>query len=523
MKIKNKFIGFVFTAIHVVSFSQNTTPYDMCSLHWDIDKYFNLPAAKRKFDKEGIITQKGAYHALTISAYGIMCFDEFKESGDSTFYHRVVNQFKYFQDSSKLIAFDDGMAIGLPYRMNYKGLKAPWFSGLTQGIASSFLLRYYELTKDEYALELSKKIVRFMLKPESEGGTIGKTAEGCTWIEEYPNSKQSKSVLNGFVLGLVGLKEYLNFYPNDFKVKSIHDECYESLFETIQEYDKPNWTSYNRNGGSISKFYLRFQISQFDHLYQLYNDERFRLQMKIWAKFAYNKFDKSVKFFKENSYQFSEKIKKNDSGYVFSDSLKYYFGMTELPFSQMNKINSRKLEVKIPSSSYYTHLVFNNQGKRAISIEFLYKEEVIDQLKYKNVDSVVYSIDRPFDEIKFRFSKKMKNDLLPVSIRLYDYKTLKLPMFVFIDSLKIENLQKGNDYLFDVYSEGLVNAIVYYRYGKQLTNVKKSKFNLKNSFNLNDGFTPRETGFYEFFISYDIQKPNSVIKRIEFKQVQKDK
>ena len=49
----------------------------MYTLHFDIDNYFK--AAQRAFDSEGIITQKGEYHALTISVYGTMCADEFKK------------------------------------------------------------------------------------------------------------------------------------------------------------------------------------------------------------------------------------------------------------------------------------------------------------------------------------------------------------------------------------------------------------------------------------------------------------
>jgi len=147
--------------------AQELNTYECLYNHWEIEGF--LKQFDRGLDNEGIVVQKSQYHALIISFYGIINFHEFEKTGDSIYYHRVVNQYKYFSDSSKLRYFDDGNAVGLPYLFNFGDLKSPWYSGMTQGTAVSYLLRYYKLTKDKSALDLSQKLVRFMLKNEEDG------------------------------------------------------------------------------------------------------------------------------------------------------------------------------------------------------------------------------------------------------------------------------------------------------------------------------------------------------------------
>ena len=206
------------------SYGQEIHPYEMYSDHFNIEGY--TKQYERSFDSVGIILQKNQYHPLTISIYGIMCYDHFIRTGDSTYMIELHNQFNYFQDTSRFDYHYEKRGIGLPYHFNFNDLKAPWYSGLTQGAAISFLLRYYQLTKNGYALELTEKIAYLMLQPETNFGTISQTTEGRTWIEEYPTSKKSVNVLNGFINGLVGLKEYCDFFPNDTMAERIHSEVY---------------------------------------------------------------------------------------------------------------------------------------------------------------------------------------------------------------------------------------------------------------------------------------------------------
>lgn len=502
----------VLLGIYFFSHSQDIFPYEMYSLHFDIEDY--TKDAKRAFDKEGIITQKGAYHALTISVYGTMCADEYMKTGDSYYLDQVKNQYKYFADTSRLIINPEDSAIGLPYHFDYHGMKAPWYSGLTQGMATSFLLRYYKLSGDSSALNIASKVVLHMLKDESDDGTIGKTHEGLTWIEEYPRSKGSKSVLNGFVNGLIGLKEYIDFFPLDTNAERIHNECYSALFETIRKYDKSNWTSYNRNGSGISNFYIRLQIQQFDHLFELYKDERFRLQMQLWSKFAFNKFDKLGKFYKKKSYQFAHEIMNEQNDYCFSDTMAFIKGLTVVKDVQKSLVKKKIVTIALPVLTHYSKLKFTGKGNRKFTLQYLKAGSIVNEVSYKKRDSIEGVSPLSFDELKIVSKRKIKN-ISNIDLTYYDYKNQELPMFLFIDGLGKRKLIKDIPHKLNCHKTDVENAIVFYRYSSNKNGLKSAVYDIKNTFDLSDEFIPNESGFYEFFISYDLYSPSSSIKNLE--------
>ena len=258
-----------------------------------VDKNLWINENDRSFDANGIVIQKKSYHALSIAGFGIMNYEDFVVSGDSSSYKNVINQYKYFCDSTKVVYTDNYKGMGLPYKFIFFDMKPPWYSGMTQGVAISFLLRYYKLTGDSNVLEKVRQLAWFMLQPVERGGTIGKTPEGFAFIEEYPNSKKNPQVMNGFINGLIGLKEYLNFFPEDTLARRIHDESYETMIKTFREYDTSNnWTNYNRLKKPVTNLYMRYQITELEFLYSIYSDYRLIKQMMIWSYFAYTNWTK---------------------------------------------------------------------------------------------------------------------------------------------------------------------------------------------------------------------------------------
>ena len=150
IKFTKKTISLLFI---VYFFIQNTrlSSQELMQYSCFVDRVFVDEFEKMKgksFDKNGIIRQNNRYHPLTIVQYGILCHNEFLETGDSTYYYKCTNQVAYFKDSTKINYLFDDKGIGLPYNFKANDLKPPWYSGMTQGYAISFLLRYYELTRD---------------------------------------------------------------------------------------------------------------------------------------------------------------------------------------------------------------------------------------------------------------------------------------------------------------------------------------------------------------------------------------
>ncbi|MES2555267.1 MAG: D-glucuronyl C5-epimerase family protein [Bacteroidota bacterium] len=492
---------------------QQLLPYESLT-HFDVEKY--AKQYERDFDTAGIITQKKQYHALTICFYGIMNYDAFKATGDSVYYKRIINQFKYFKDTSKLVFFND-QSIGLPYRFAFKGLKAPWYSGMTQGVAASFLFRYYDLTKDKQALELSKQLIRFMLKPESEGGTIGRTKEGDMWIEEYPNLASSKSVLNGFINGLVGLKEYCMYFPDDKHALMIHDSCYTAMFQSLDKYNTANWTSYNRNGGGISNSYMRYEIEEFDHLYSIYGDERFRDQMRIWAKFAVGKFDAELHFLIRTKYDFASPLLYNKAvdGCVFDQADLFSKSMTHLDAVNSNR---KKRHYQLRNQSYYCEIKFPDKLAKLTQpkMDAFQKGKKVELTTEMKEDSFIAFSAVPFDEIKVNFKRKQPVDSTAAIVTVYDYKNSDVPQFACYTILKKEYLTKGEKVSFSGETTNATGVKVYYRSAKTEGTVKDKKFSIQQSVDFATGsFVVPETEFYEFFVCYDITHPFSQISNLK--------
>lgn len=283
---------------------EEITPYVSVVEHSTIKKWINN--SKVVFDDQGIVKQNGSYHPLSIMQYGVFSYHAFYETNDSSYYHGCINQFHYFLDTAKTNLIHDGHSLGLPYTFNYKDLKQPWYSGMTQGYALSYVLRYYELTQDERALEIAPKIANMLLVPVREGGTLGKTPEGLNWIEEYPGSSQKPEVLNGFINGWIGLFEYCQRFSDDTLAHRIMNETYDALKATLSKYDTADWTKYDRGNSPVDTKYMRYEITEMLHLYQLTGDEQFKKQMMLWSSFVYNKFiTANNTHFKRPHYNFS--------------------------------------------------------------------------------------------------------------------------------------------------------------------------------------------------------------------------
>ncbi|MDH4473970.1 MAG: D-glucuronyl C5-epimerase family protein [Fluviicola sp.] len=504
-------ISIVFVLSNAIG--QQLLPYESLT-HFDVEKYSKQ--YERTFDTNGIIVQKKEYHALTIGFYGIMNYDAFKQTGDSLYYRRVINQYNYFKDTSKLIFFND-QSLGLPYRFEFKGLKEPWYSGMTQGVAASFLLRYYDLTKDKEALRLSKQLINFMLKPESEGGTIGRTKEGELWIEEYPNLTSSKSVLNGFINGLIGLKEYCMYFPDDQFAASIHDSCYAALFHSLDKYNTANWTNYSRNSGPVTNSYMRYELEEFDHLYSMYHDVRLRDQMRIWAMFSLGKFDNELKFLKRPKYDFAAVLPydKKIDGCSFNQ---YELFSKSMVNCLVRHSGRKKSKYELQKESYYCELRLTDQLLKTTQPQLLAfcngkKVEITTEIKEGCLSA---SATTPFDAIKVHFKRKPQVDTSEVKLMVYDYRHSDIPQFACYTLSKKEYLTKGEVVKFTGNQVNSTGAKVYYRFGKKQDMVKDKKYSIEQSFDFETGsFVVQETGIYEFFVSYDITHPVSQINQMK--------
>ncbi len=478
-----------------------------------IDQKLWLKQYDRAFDPTGIVIQKNEYHALSIAGFGIMSYENFIISGDSVYYKHAINQYKYFCDSSKVDYIDGFKGMGLPYHFKFTDLKAPWYSGMTQGVAISFLLRYYKLTGDKDALKKVQQLAYFMLRPVRTGGTIGKTPEGYTFIEEYPKSKTNPQVLNGFINGLIGIREYMNFFPGDTLANKIHDECYDAMINTFKEYDLPsNWTTYNRRKKSISNFYIRYQITELEFLNVIYNDYRLVKQMMLWSYFAFNKLERNLTDYKYPLYQYAvpfyiEKDVISSKLINFEKSQKSTGDYSVLLNSKIsgNQLKHKKsYQLNLKDSVYSCHIYFN---KNIESSNWKFKPNGLlcsfDSLKVE-IDSnkMIVNSNVKINSFGLEFSDKHAKKLNIKDVQIYQPYQFETPRFGFYNFREILELHADSLYQIEIEGDFLDETIIFYRYAENLKMIKNAKYEITNTFSLRHPFfTPGKTGVYQFFLS----------------------
>lgn len=505
--------------------------------------------SSHSFDDKGIIMENKKYHPLAISRYGLLTYYYYLETLDSTFYHKCINQINYFKDSSKIDVLFDGKGIGLPYNFNFWDLKAPWYSGMTQGFAISFLLRYYKLTNDESILPIIKKIAFVLKLHQNKGGTISTTKEGCIWIEEYPNSKRAPQVLNGFINGLIGLYEYSTFFPEDTTAKRIFTEAYECLKKSLEFYDTPMWSYYDRNKKSLSNRYLWYQIYEMKHLYDLFQEPIFDHQMRLWAVMLHNKLEKEkskkdqfinrynsnpVKIMNDSLYHIPLQLNEFmtiDSSQIFIANTKrefrrYYKGKKVRNLKKQSDFSYFCFPNVIKDSVDYIEIKFNKPSLNISSIS-AYKKlgnnpkkaEEIELKKFHNENDVFLSFQKiNISDFFIKVQTEIKLDILAVESNFFDTSKENIPYFAHYITEPVK-LTQGVDYKINIPLYNTEKAVLFYKYASSNKMLNQTKWKAVNTLNMNDNFSPPENGNYIFMIIYNYNSVLSFNGRLKLKAI----
>jgi hypothetical protein len=139
------------------------------------------------------------------------------------------------------------------------GLKAPWFSGIVQGIALSLLVRACHVEGPKQWALLTQQTWKSYHVPIEEGGFRRKVENGVIY-EEYPGP-QLDFVFNGMCHALIGLWEtWRSGLVKEAKVD--FQEGLNGLRSYLPRFDQENWSLYSLNqclGKSLlaSPYYLR--------------------------------------------------------------------------------------------------------------------------------------------------------------------------------------------------------------------------------------------------------------------------
>lgn len=174
----------------------------------------------------------------------------------------------YFYEASNWLvenlSFQFGFAHYLyVFNWPYKGfptdhLKAPWWSGLTDGYAILLLLRAYDHFGEERFLRTASSLYESVTSDIEKGGSMS-VLRGSPWIEEYVDprfaAREMSFVFNGMVYATYGIEAYEKYV--DGGGKKIAQELYRSIFKNAALFDLRGWSSYDLLGSANNiKYHL---------------------------------------------------------------------------------------------------------------------------------------------------------------------------------------------------------------------------------------------------------------------------
>lgn len=143
------------------------------------------------------------------------------------------------------------------------------YSAMAQGEALSLLARAQQIENDPAFLSAAQRAVQFLLNSGAHGLT--RTEAGKTSLEEYPGEAH-KSVLNGWIFALVGLKDHA-LQTRDSTLDARAASLAADLVATLPAFDTGYWSTYDRAGNIASPFYHSLHIAQLNALAEIFPEQ----------------------------------------------------------------------------------------------------------------------------------------------------------------------------------------------------------------------------------------------------------
>lgn len=234
--------------------------------------------------------------------YGLVNFNNYIRTKDQEKL-KVIKAHAYFID--QYILTDGSIKIWQDFELF--GQKSPWYSGITQGIVASFMMRAHLLFPDIGYDRKIKCILDFMLDTCTDKPMLVNSRDEAPWIEEYPMQPPSM-VLNGFIFSIISLNEYGAMFDDAHYIKT-GEEMLRSLVKSLHRFTYPIGVKHNVfqiKFGNIN--YQALHSFQFYHLYKITGNKLFQelaqkyFNITKWSLFCsyygikYNKNEFNLKF-----------------------------------------------------------------------------------------------------------------------------------------------------------------------------------------------------------------------------------
>lgn len=281
-------------------------PQELGRYYLDFSSKFDFPG---KIDDNGIPLfsfrkEEYFYHPIVICQYALGIYEQLYKSN----YKNEMLGKMFLNQAEWLLRNKTLLEIGTVWSMNFDideyGLYKPWYSVLTQGEAVSVLTRAFLLTKKNEFLQSAEDAIKMFDTPVSEGGLMN-YFNGNLVFEEYPSTKRTVAVLNGFIFSLFGLYDLI-LLNNSPRASELFYKGILSLKKLLPFYDTGYWCRYylfDYPKEYVASFtYMSIVFEQLSSLYYLTGEQIFLEYSKKWKEYSLNRFRKIRALIKKITY-----------------------------------------------------------------------------------------------------------------------------------------------------------------------------------------------------------------------------
>jgi len=167
-------------------------------------------------------------------------------------------------------------------------LKAPWYSGLAQGLGISLLVRAHQQTSESKYLEVAEHVFVSFLKSTDEGGVSFIDSRGNTWFEEYIVSPPTH-ILNGFIWAAWGVYDYF-LATQSTAAHGLFNAAVETQRANLDRYDLGFWSLYEQSETVLpmiaSPFYHRLHVVQLRVMHRITGHAEFLRFADKWENYS---------------------------------------------------------------------------------------------------------------------------------------------------------------------------------------------------------------------------------------------
>lgn len=231
------------------------------------------------------------YNPIAIAQYALGHYNLYKRTGDRKHLDIFIKEADWLVNN--LVPNEKGVYVWYHhFDWEYReGLKAPWYSGLSQGNGLSVMVRAYQLTKDERYRIAAERVYISLITEIKDGGAMFTDINGDIWIEEGILDPPTH-ILNGFMWALWGIYDYYLF-TKDENIKRTFDRFVITLKKNLPKFDVGIWSLYELVPTRIkmiaSHFYHSLHVVQLMVMYKLTSDEFFLKYHKKWDVYQKNR------------------------------------------------------------------------------------------------------------------------------------------------------------------------------------------------------------------------------------------